>query len=77
MNLAEGIKCTTPMTVEIEVDRGSGTASGMQQITRAGCLGTGQSAENRLNLHPNTYIQIQKSVILGTCSIVGNFLNYK
>ena len=31
----------------------------------------------RLNLHPNTYIQIQKSVILGTCSIVRNFLNYK
>jgi hypothetical protein len=31
----------------------------------------------RLNLHPNTYIQMQKSVILGTCSIVRNFLNYK
>ena len=30
-----------------------------------------------LNLHPNTYIQLQKSVILGTCSIVRNFLNYK
>jgi len=30
----------------------------------------------RLNLHPNIYIQLQKSVILGTCSIVGNFLNY-
>ena len=29
------------------------------------------------NLHPNTYIQLQKSVILGTCSIVRNFLNYK
>jgi hypothetical protein len=27
----------------------------------------------RLNLHPNTYIQKQKSVILGTCSIVRNF----
>jgi hypothetical protein len=27
----------------------------------------------RLNLHPNTYIQMQKSVILGTCSIVRNF----
>ena len=24
----------------------------------------------RLNLHPNTYTQMQKSVILGTCSIV-------
>jgi hypothetical protein len=24
----------------------------------------------RLNLHPNTYIQMQKSVILGTCSVV-------
>jgi len=31
----------------------------------------------RLNLHPNTYIRLQKSVILGTCSIVRNFLNYK
>ena len=31
----------------------------------------------RLNLHPNTYIQLQKSVILGPCSIVRNFLNYK
>ena len=31
----------------------------------------------RLNLHPNTYIQLQKSVILSTCSIVRNFLNYK
>jgi hypothetical protein len=31
----------------------------------------------RLNLHQNTYIQMQKSVILGTCSIVRNFLNYK
>jgi len=31
----------------------------------------------RLNLHPNTYIQMQKSVILVTCSIVRNFLNYK
>jgi len=31
----------------------------------------------RLNLHPNTYIQMQKSVILGTCSTVRSFLNYK
>jgi hypothetical protein len=31
----------------------------------------------RLNLHPNTYKQIQKSLILGTCSIVRNFLNYE
>ena len=30
-----------------------------------------------LNLHPNTYKQLLKSIILGTCSIVGNFLNYK
>jgi hypothetical protein len=29
------------------------------------------------NLHTNTYIQLQKSVILGTSSIVRNFLNYK
>ena len=28
----------------------------------------------RLGLHPNTYVQIQKSV---QCSIVRNFLNYK
>jgi hypothetical protein len=31
----------------------------------------------RLDLHSNTYIQMQKSVILGTCSILKNFLNYK
>jgi len=31
----------------------------------------------RLNLHPKTYIQLQKSVILGTFSIVRNFLNNK
>jgi len=31
----------------------------------------------KLNLHPNAYIQLQKSVILGTCSIVRNFLIYK
>ena len=31
----------------------------------------------RLNLHPNTHIQLQISVIPGTCSIVRNFLNYK
>jgi hypothetical protein len=31
---------------------------------------------NRLNLHPNTYIQMKKVVILGTCSIVRIFLNY-
>ena len=34
-------------------------------------------ALKRLDLHPNTYIQMQKSVILGKCSIVGNCLNYK
>jgi hypothetical protein len=27
-----------------------------------------------LNLHPNTYIQMQTVVILGTCSIVRNFI---
>ena len=32
---------------------------------------------NNNNLHPNTYIQLQKSVIPGTCSIVRDFLNYK
>ena len=31
----------------------------------------------RLNLHPNTYIKLQKSVILGKCSVLRNFLNYK
>jgi hypothetical protein len=31
----------------------------------------------RLNLHPNAYTQMQKSVILGTCSIVRNILKYK
>jgi len=31
----------------------------------------------KLNLHPNTYTQLQKSVILGKRSIVRNFLNYK
>jgi hypothetical protein len=31
----------------------------------------------RPNLHPNTYIQMKKSVILETCTIVRNFLNYK
>ena len=31
----------------------------------------------RLNLHPNTYTQMQESVILGTFSIVRNFSNYK
>ena len=31
----------------------------------------------RLRVHPKTYIQMQKPVILGTCSIVRNFLNYK
>jgi len=31
----------------------------------------------RFNLHTNTYIQLQTSVILGTCSIVRNFLNYR
>jgi len=35
-----------------------------------------QSLEG-LNLHPNTYIQMQKSVILGTCPVVQNFLKYK
>jgi TPP-dependent indolepyruvate ferredoxin oxidoreductase alpha subunit len=30
----------------------------------------------RLNRHPNTYIQMENVVILGTCSIVRNFLNY-
>ena len=32
---------------------------------------------SRLNLNTSTYIQLQKSVILGTYSIVRNFLNHK
>jgi hypothetical protein len=31
----------------------------------------------RLNLHPKTYTEMQKSAILGTCSILRKFLNYK
>jgi hypothetical protein len=31
----------------------------------------------RLSFHPNTCTQMQKSVILGTCSIVRNFLDNK
>jgi len=31
----------------------------------------------RLDLHPIAYVQMQKSVILGICSIVRNFRNYK
>ena len=31
----------------------------------------------RLNFHTNTFVQLQKSVILGACSIARNFLNYK
>jgi len=31
----------------------------------------------RLNLQHNTHIQMQKSVILGACSMVRKFLNYK
>jgi len=34
------------MIMENEVNRSSGTVSGMQRITRAGCLGTEHSAEN-------------------------------
>jgi len=33
--------------------------------------------DNNNNNNNNKYIQMQKSVILGTCSIVRNFLNYK
>jgi len=32
--------------MENEVNRASGASSGMQHITRAGCLGTAHSAEN-------------------------------
>jgi hypothetical protein len=38
---------------------------------------SGSQSLKRLNLHPNTYIEMQKSVILGTCSIVRSFLKYK
>jgi hypothetical protein len=46
-------------------------------IAAVGIIPTSLSQSlKRLNLHPNTYIQMQKVVILGTCSIVRNFLNY-
>jgi hypothetical protein len=32
-------------------------------------------ALNTLNLHPNTFIELQKATILNTCSIVRKFLN--
>ena len=56
--MAEGIICTTPMIMENEDNRASETASGMQHITRAGCLGNGQSAE----------IQRQFPVVIGGAS---------
>jgi len=47
-------------------------------ISFTGVIPKSQSQSlKRLGLHPNTYIQMQKSVILGTCSIVRNFLIYK
>ena len=47
-------------------------------LSSTGVIPKSQSQSlTRLNLHPNTYIQLQKSVIPGTCSIVRNFLNYK
>jgi hypothetical protein len=47
-------------------------------ISSTGVIPTSLSLSlTRLNLHPNAYTQMQKSVILGTCSIVINFLNYK
>jgi hypothetical protein len=45
--LAEGIKFFTAMRMEKEVSRASETASGVQYITCAERLGTGQSAENK------------------------------
>jgi len=45
-------------------------------ISSAGVIPNSLSQSlTRLNLHLKTYIQLQKSVILGTCSIVRNFLN--
>ena len=47
-------------------------------ISSTGVIPESQSQSlKRLNLYPNTSIQMQKSVILGTCSIVRNFLNYE
>jgi hypothetical protein len=47
-------------------------------ISTSGVISTLLSQSlKRPNWHPNTYIQMQKSVILGTCSVVRNFLNYK
>jgi hypothetical protein len=39
------------MIMENEVSRASGTASGMQHITRAECLATGHSVENERQVH--------------------------
>jgi hypothetical protein len=38
-------------------------------------LKTLYKALNTLNLHPNTFIELQKAMILNTCSIVRKFLN--
>jgi hypothetical protein len=45
------------------------SSTGIIPISLSQCLKT-------LNLHPNTYIQMQIFVILDTCSIVRNFLNH-
>jgi len=46
-------------------------------VSSTGVLTSLTQSLKRLNLHPNTYTQMQKSVILGTCSTVRKFLNYK
>ena len=46
-------------------------------IPFTGVIPKSLSQKKRLDLHTNTYIQMQKSVILSTCSIVRNFLNHK
>ena len=47
-------------------------------LTSTGVIPKSQSQRlTRLDLHPNTYTQLQKSVILGTCSIVRNCLTFR
>ena len=51
-----------------------GSTSDPDRISSTGVIARSLSQSlTTLNLHPNTYIQLQKSVILGTCSIVRNF----
>jgi len=52
------------------------TRLNLHPITYVGSLSSPYVHDAR-SQEPKTYIQLQNSVILGTCSIVRNFLNYK